>query len=43
MKTENLNSAAPLNLVILGGGYAGLMALITLKNRSPNAYILIVS
>jgi NADH dehydrogenase len=42
MKTENLNSAAPLNLVILGGGYAGLMALITLKNRSPNAYITLI-
>lgn len=42
MKAEKLNPAVPLNLVILGGGYAGLMALITLRKLSPQARIILI-
>lgn len=42
MKAQKLNPPSPLNLVILGGGYAGLMALITLRNISPQARITLI-
>jgi NADH dehydrogenase FAD-containing subunit len=42
MKAQKLNPPSPLNLVILGGGYAGLMALITLRNLSPQARITLI-
>lgn len=42
MKDKKLNPTAPLNLVILGGGYAGLIALITLRKLSPQAHITLI-
>lgn len=42
MKPARINPPSPLRLVILGGGYAGLAALITLRNLSPHAHITLI-
>ena len=42
MKSEKLDSKRALSLAILGGGYAGLAALVTLRNLSPHAHIVLI-
>jgi NADH:ubiquinone reductase (H+-translocating) len=42
MKTVARKQTAPLKLIIIGGGYAGLSALITLRNQAPDAEITLI-
>jgi hypothetical protein len=39
MNTVTRKQTAPLKLIIIGGGYAGLSALITLRKQVPNAEV----
>jgi NADH dehydrogenase len=42
MKTVARKQTAPLKLIIIGGGYAGLSALITLRNQAPDVEITLI-
>jgi len=42
MNTATRKKAEPLKLIIIGGGYAGLSALITLRKQSPSAEITLI-
>jgi NADH dehydrogenase len=42
MNTLSRNKTVPLKLIIIGGGYAGLSALITLRNQVPDAKITLI-
>jgi len=42
MNTVTRKQTAPLKLIIIGGGYAGLSALITLRKQVPNAEITLI-
>ena len=42
MNTVTRNKDAPLKLIIIGGGYAGLSALITMRKQAPDAEITLI-
>jgi len=42
MNTATRKKAEPLKLIVIGGGYAGLSALITLRNQAPDAEIILI-
>jgi len=42
MSTVTRKKAEPLKLIIIGGGYAGLSALITLRKQAPDAEITLI-
>ena len=42
MNTLTRNKTEPLKLIIIGGGYAGLSALITLRKQAPDAEITLI-
>ena len=42
MNTVTRKKAEPLKLIIIGGGYAGLSALITLRKQAPDAEITLI-
>jgi len=42
MNTLTKNNTEPLKLIIIGGGYAGLSALITLRKQAPDAEITLI-
>ena len=42
MNTVTKNKNAPLKLIIIGGGYAGLSALITMRKQAPDAEITLI-
>jgi NADH dehydrogenase len=42
MNTVTRNKAEPLKLIIIGGGYAGISALVTLRNQAPDAEITLI-
>lgn len=42
MNSATKNKSAPLRLIIVGGGYAGLAALITLRKQAPDAEITLI-
>jgi NADH:ubiquinone reductase (H+-translocating) len=42
MNTLTRNNTEPLKLIIIGGGYAGLSALITLRKQAPDAEITLI-
>ena len=42
MKSVTRKKTAPLKLIIIGGGYAGLSALITLRKQAPDAKITLI-
>ncbi len=42
MNTFTRKKTKPLKLIIIGGGYAGLSALITLRNQAPDAEITLI-
>ena len=42
MNTLSRKNPEPLKLIIIGGGYAGLSALITLRKRAPDAEITLI-
>ena len=42
MNTVTRKKTEPLKLIIIGGGYAGLSALITLRKQAPDAEITLI-
>lgn len=42
MNIRTRNKTGPLNVIIIGGGYAGLSALITLRKQAPDAAITLI-
>jgi NADH dehydrogenase len=42
MNTLTRNNTEPLKLILIGGGYAGLSALITLRKQAPDAEITLI-
>ena len=42
MNTLTRKKTGPLKLIIIGGGYAGLSALITLRKQAPDAEITLI-
>jgi NADH dehydrogenase len=42
MNTVTDKKAEPLKLIIIGGGYAGLSALIVLRKQAPDAEITLI-
>jgi NADH dehydrogenase len=42
MNTATRNKSTPLKLIIIGGGYAGSSALVTLRKEAPNIEITLI-